>query len=164
MTTAAERQEVRDALAAICRKNAGRITPDAVIAEAAKKDSVLHDLFEWDGKKAAHEHRLYQARGLISSVRVITKTERTTISTVCYVRDPDADAEEQGYVAIASLIGDTERSRGVLVAEFARAAAALRRARELAVAFSLDGEVDAIVELVDTMKTTVEARVERRAS
>ena len=83
--------------------------------------------------------------------------------TVGYVRDPQADADQQGYVETASLIGDEERSRAVLVAEFSRAAAALRRARELALALEMEDEIDAVTEKVESMKTRVEARVEQRA-
>lgn len=162
MTTAAERKEIRDALATIAEANGGRLTPDAVVSEAASKSSVLHDLFEWDTRKAAHAYRLDQARTLIRSVRVVITNERTTVSTVCYVRDPDATAEDQGYVATASIIGDVERARATLVNEFSRAAGALRRARELAVAFDMVGEVDAIAVSVDAMRTKVEAKVEQQ--
>lgn len=162
MSTGAERKEIRDALAKIADENGGLLTPDAVVSEAASKSSVLHDLFEWDGKKAAHAWRIEQARTLIRSVRVVITNHKTTVSTVAYIRDPDVDGDEQGYCATVSLVGDLERSRAALVNEFSRAAAALRRARELAVAFDMAGEVEAVTASVDTMRTRVEARVEQR--
>ena len=162
MSTKIEQEAVREALENLRVKGGGRLTAEAVVVEATRKDSVLHDLFEWDAKKAAHAFRLDQARALIRSVRVVITTERTTVSTVGYVRDPDLENGEQGYVSTASLIGDAERSRSALVAEFSRAASALRRARELAVAFEMAGEVDAVTESVDVLRTKVEARVEQR--
>lgn len=162
MTTGAERKEIRDALAKIAEENGGLLTPDAVVAVAQSKNSVLHDLFEWDGKKAAHAWRIDQARTLIRSVRVVITNHKTTVSTVAYIRDPDVERDEQGYCATASLVEDVERSRAALVNEFSRAASALRRARELAVAFDMAGEVEAVAESVDVMLTKVSARVEQR--
>jgi hypothetical protein len=164
MSTGAERKEIRDALAKIAEENGGLLTPDAVVAAAASKSSVLHGEFEWDAKKAAHAHRIEQARTLIRSVRVVITTDKTTVSTVAYVRDPDVERDEQGYCATASLVGDIERARAALVNEFSRAAAALRRARELAVAFSMEGEVEAVTASVDSMRTRIEAKVEQRAA
>lgn len=47
------------------------------VVKAARREShPLHPRFEWDDRKAANEHRLYQARHLIASVYV----ERTTAS------------------------------------------------------------------------------------
>jgi hypothetical protein len=162
MTTKAEQEAIRAALAKIADDNGGLLTPDAIVAEAASKGSVLHDLFEWDNKSAGHAWRLDQARTLIRSVRVVITNERTTISVVGYVRDPDVESDEQGYCSTASLVGDTERARSALVAEFSRAAASLQRARELAIAFGMAGEVEAVVESVEVMRTRVEARVEQR--
>lgn len=162
MTTKLEQEAVRDALAKIAEENGGLLTPDAVVAAATSKASVLHDLFEWDAKKAAHAFRIEQARAIIRSVRVVITTEKTTISTVAYVRDPDIEPDEQGYVTTASLIGDEDRARAALVNEFSRAASALRRAKELALAFGMEGEVQAVAESVEVMRTKVEARVEQR--
>lgn len=162
MKTLAEREAVRDELSRIAEKNGGLLTPDAVVAEARKKGSPMHGLFNWNVQEAAYQHWLEQARELIRTVRVVIKTERTTISAVAYVRDPSRPPDEQGYIATASVMGDEERSRAVLVSEFSRAASALRRARELAVAFDLVGEIDAATEMVEVMRTKVDARVEQR--
>ena len=158
-----KRAEIHAALAQIAAENSGLLTPGDVVAAAKKKDSVLHEMFEWDSAKAAHAWRLTQARDLIRSVKVVITNARTTVNTVFYVRDPDIDADQQGYVSVHSLIGDEERSRRALVDEFSRAAAALRRARELAIAFGLAEEIDAVVESLTRMETVVNSRVEHRA-
>lgn len=162
MRTKDEQKAIEEALAEIAEKHSGLLTPDAVVAAASRRDSVLHALFEWDGKKAAHQYRLDQARSLIRSVRVNITTHKTVISTVAYVRDPDLKADEQGYVATVSLIGQQERARSMLVDEFSRAASAMRRARELAAAFEMVGEVDAVTNTIDDMRTRIVASVEHR--
>lgn len=153
--TKTEQELIHAELARIAEENSGRLTPDAVVAAAKSKDNPLHAQFEWDGKLAAHAWRIEQARSLIRSVRIVVKTERTNVSTVCYVRDPDAGSEEQGYVTTVSLIGDTERARETLVREFSMAAGSLRRARELAAVFEMAGEVEAVVEAVEHMTARV---------
>lgn len=51
-------------------KKHGAVTPDAVVKEASKKSSPIHDWFEWDDTEAAKKYRLEQARELIRSVHV----------------------------------------------------------------------------------------------
>lgn len=50
----------------------GGITASAVVEQARPKDAVLHPAFEWSNKKAAHEHRLWQARQIVRAVVVVT--------------------------------------------------------------------------------------------
>lgn len=47
------------------------LTPLVVIKAAKPKDSVLHNQFEWDNKKAGDSWRLHQARQLIRKLTVI---------------------------------------------------------------------------------------------
>lgn len=155
-------EEIRAALQEIAARNGGLLTPEAVFEAAKKKTSPLHGEFEWDRDKAFHEHNIERARALIRSVRIEIKTETTVIRTVAYVRDPDLPPEEQGYVSTLSLRNDAEKARAAIVQEFSRAASALRRARELAIALDLAGEVEAVAEQVDLIRTKVEARIEQR--
>lgn len=62
-------EEVVGALEAIEARD-GKLTPEAVLEEAVRRDSPLHDHFEWDDGEAAKRWRLEQARSLIASVRV----------------------------------------------------------------------------------------------
>jgi hypothetical protein len=59
----------------IWKKNGEQLTPPAVVAEARPKAAVLHPCFEWDNKAAADAHRLWQARVLIRSVRIVNPEE-----------------------------------------------------------------------------------------
>ena len=162
MRTKEDQKAIEEALAEIAKKHKGLLTPDAVVAQATRKDSPLHALFEWDAKKAAHQHRLDQARSLIRSVRVNITTHKTVISTVAYVRDPDLEPDQQGYVATVSLVGQEDRARSALVEEFSRAAGALRRARELAAAFEMVDQIEAVTSTIDDMRTRVVSSVEHR--
>ena len=47
----------------------GHLTPDLVVQAAQYEQSPIHSIFEWDDGKAAHQHRLWQARRLIRSVQ-----------------------------------------------------------------------------------------------
>lgn len=124
----------------------GRLTAEAVVADARKKTSPIHDVFEWDDSKAAHSYRVGQARQLIASVEVEFVRDYKTVTAPAWVRDPRSAAGEQGYVRTAVLRDEKEIARAALVNETERAAAYLTRVRSLAVAVDLEDEVDAIVE------------------
>lgn len=155
-----DREVISEELSRIAIENAGKLTPDEVVKQAASKDSVLHDMFEWDDAKAGHNYRIEQARTLIRSVKVVVTTSTTQIATVAYVRDPSAKPDEQGYVSTVSLIGQTDLSRETLLREFSMAAAALKRARNLAKVFEMTDEVEAVVEKVETLTTIITSRAQ----
>ena len=106
----------------IADEQGGEITAAQVVNEARKPDSSLHSLFDWDDQSAAEKHRLTQARTLIRSIRVEIKTETTKVRAVGFVRNPDVDPKEQGYVSVDSVRSDEDRQRDILLAEFARLA------------------------------------------
>lgn len=168
MTTQEQREAIRKRLAEIERANGGRLTPDAVVADAKDKNSPLHDCFEWDVKKAAHQHWLDQARTLITSIRVVQKVDTTTVRSVYYVRDPAASDSEQGYVSVERLRSDKDMAREAIVAEFSRVADMLRRARELAVALDAADDVDtlltSVVGLRDRLKSEPISKQESTAA
>lgn len=147
MMTAEQRQAIKDRLAQIEARNGGRLTPDMVVQDAKRKDSPLHACFEWDVKKAAAAYWLDQARELITSVRVVVRTEHTNVSSVFYVRDPSA-GKEQGYVSVTKLRTDKDMAREALVSEFSRVADMLRRAREVAAVLECQGDVEDLLKSV----------------
>jgi hypothetical protein len=109
-------------IAELCFQH-GSITPEMVLEEAKPKTSVLHNCFEWDDTEAGRKYRLWQARNLITSVRVVYETkppERV------YVRVETAPAR---YKTIENV---TVAERDVLIAEAARGLRAwLNRYHEL---------------------------------
>lgn len=153
---------VAERLAELEKAGGGVLTPDAVVADAKNKSSPLHAYFTWDVKKAAHAHWLDQARSLIRSVRYEHRTETRVIKAVAYVRDPAAEREEQGYIHVQRLRSDLDLSREAVAHEFARAAAALTRARELAVVLGIEGEVDALIEGVNALRQPLAMPAQRQ--
>ena len=57
----------------IRKKHRGELTADAVLADASNEKSPLHPVFEWNDTKAAHAHRLDQARAVIRAVVVVSE-------------------------------------------------------------------------------------------
>lgn len=57
--------------------NAGKGSAEELVAAATDKESPAHRHFEWNDKRAAHQHRLSQARKYIRSFEVISKNVST---------------------------------------------------------------------------------------
>lgn len=150
-----EDDPVRFELERIAATNDGVLTPDAVVKAAEPEESPLHDRFEWDDSVAAHQYRIEQARTLIRSVRVVVTSESRKIETVYYVRNPQAEREEQGYVSLQTLRSDDELARDALRSEFFRAEAVLERAKSLAAALDMQDEVEEILENVRDLRAKV---------
>ncbi len=121
----------------------GRLTPDRVLDDARRDDSPLHALFEWDVDKAAHMAWLDQAREIIRAVKIVVTNETYEIKANAYVRDPDVTG--QGYRSTIALQREPESARQALADELTRAAGVLLRARNLAVALSMEDHVDAML-------------------
>lgn len=138
------RSGIEAAIQAIADKNGGRVTASQVVTAARNKDSALHSWFTWNIKEAAEERWLEQARALIRSVRVEVTTTHFTVQAPAYVRDPTVDPRLQGFASLARLRTDDDASREAVVNEFARASAALARAKHVAVALGLSDEIEEV--------------------
>lgn len=123
----------------------GVITPDDVLADAENPESPLHDQFDWDDSSAARKYRKAQARTLLNSVQLVLHEKKHLISSIAYVRSPDAGPKEQGYVSTVVLRDDKARARRVLIAELERAESALQRAYDVANAVGLSADVEKLL-------------------
>jgi len=150
----AARKLVEERLAGLTEKSGGRLTAADVLEDAKDQSSPLHDFFEWDDGKAAHEHRLEQAGHLIRTVRVEVTTEKRTISVVKYVRDP---TEKSGYVETLRLRDQKDLARDAIRAEITRVLAALERAQDIAEALGVEDEIQDIVTRVSDLRRRVAA-------
>lgn len=158
MSGEAKKDAIRERLELLA--NTGPLTPQAVVDDARKKTSPLHNEFEWDDKKAGHHWRLQQARRLIASVTLTVINEERIISTVAYVRDPEAAGNEQGYVRTVDLQSDKGRALAAIMGEVGRIEAHLIRTRSLASALDLDDEVaEMLVKLADFRRAAMLAVV-----
>jgi hypothetical protein len=134
----------------------GRLTTKSVERVARNKNSPLHEYFEWDDGAAAYRWRLFQARELISSVRVVVTVDNVRIDTVAYVRDPAMAGDEQGHIAVATLGRSREAARKELQYEWDRAVAQIERTRRLAVVLGLVDEFEAMLASLSRFSALVE--------
>lgn len=98
----------------------GRLVVETVIEAAREPASPLHAGFEWDDTKAAHEHRLAQARRLIRAVQVvISETKREPV----FVSVTVTEAATGAYEPIRAALGD-EAKLGAIIRSLQRRVAA----------------------------------------
>lgn len=71
---------IRDELMALKNTEGMIVAEDAVEWARANPASALHGSIEWDDRKAAHEHRLWQVRRLIAVNLVYESGERQVVS------------------------------------------------------------------------------------
>lgn len=93
---AADAQKVGAELDAL-QKKAGStgLTPGAIVRKAQSPASALHKCFEWDDAKAAHEHRLHQARTVLRAIVVVnSEIERPMFVHTVVGDDPRYVASE----------------------------------------------------------------------
>jgi len=155
-----ENHEIKKAAMAelqrMSKTNGGKITPEELVQAARDENSPLHHFFEWDDDKAAEKYRLMQARTLIRSCRLNVTVNKRKLELPYYVRDPEAESTNQGYVETGRLPSQEDLSREVLITEFKRAASQLRKARNLAGYFNLSDEIDELIERITVLHAKVE--------
>ena len=120
----------------------GQLTPQALVAAAKPKSSPLHALFDWSDKRAAAKYRLVQARRIIRRHEFTIISDTRILVAPYAVRDPDVSAREQGYVRTVTLRDDREKAKAALHDELGRIAALLTRARALADALGIIGDIE----------------------
>lgn len=91
----ADAQTIGEALEKIRLARGGELTPANVVKEAENPTHYLHGFFEWDDAKAAEQHRLDQARGIIRLVRLA---------------DTGAEDAPRAFISIGSDKGTSYRS------------------------------------------------------
>jgi hypothetical protein len=140
----------RDCLEEI-RTKKGAITAGDVVAEAKRKTSPIHSEFEWDDKKAAHEHRKERARCMIRSLVVIRDKAPNVESRQYEVsvrtnKEPGEPAPEKVYLTTEQILQDPiqrEKLLGRALAEIAAMRQRYAGLSELAVVFkAIDNLLD----------------------
>ena len=129
-----KQDEIRRALEDIRKKNGGKITRQLVVKAAMKdKKGPLGRLFEWNKDKAAMAHWLERAQEVIvryTTITVVTKAQK--ITSVAYVRDPDAKTNEGGYVSLTQSEFDRRQATQILLNELDRIRSGVERGRDIA--------------------------------
>jgi hypothetical protein len=97
-------------------ESVGGLEAEVVVRAARAKSSPLHDAFLWDTAAAAHEHRLLQARQLLSNLRRVEEVAHKRHElrrTAPQLRMVDSPAfvhlrGESGYHTITEISKDPE--------------------------------------------------------
>ena len=101
----------------IARQNGSRLHPPDVVNAARDPDSVLHSHFTWDDTEAAEQHRLWQARQLIATVRIVIPNGANETQTVRAYHALRSD--DNGYRRTDEIVRTPELMDS-LIAQFAR--------------------------------------------
>jgi len=103
-------EQAKAELDRISELHGGKLNPEDVVAESKSKNSVLHEIFEWDNKKAADKWRIQQARDLIRNIRFVTTNEEVSISGRFYVNVREEPGEIRKYIPVKrALLNETAR-------------------------------------------------------
>lgn len=98
-------------------ENGAELTTEAILAEARKKDSPLHDEFEWDAKKAHQIYLMDKARALIREywIEINNGNELVKIRGAVSLPTPeDYDGPRRAYYSTRKALSDTEMRQKVL--------------------------------------------------
>lgn len=116
----------------------GVLSEEDVVKDSRAATSPFHKAIEWNDKKAAHEHRLYQARGIIRSIRVVVESQGTGDDPEpqrLYVHvqpdTEDEDPREPGYVTLEDVKANPRLEKQVLEEAYALLLGIRARFREL---------------------------------
>ena len=148
-------QEASAVINEIAARNGGTVTPAEVVKAARSKDSPLHPYFTWDVKEAAQLRWLDEARALIRRVRVEVTVQDVTLQAIAYARDPRSDKQESRYVSTVEARSDEDLAREIVVNEFSRAAAHLRRAHHMARVLGMTEELGDLLDNLERLTHTV---------
>ena len=98
-----------------------KLTPQQIVEQARKKNSAMHNIFEWDNSKAADEWRLHQARLLMCAIVTIKSDDGDGQPIRAFVSvSADQDDSEEGskkqrhYVSMSAAMSKAEWREEVL--------------------------------------------------
>ena len=80
-------------------KRDGFVKASVLVEESKPKDAPLHDAFEWNDKKAGKEYRLWQARKIIRTTKIILDEKEEILVNV-----PVIKTKEEGEYKPASVV------------------------------------------------------------
>lgn len=103
-------------LSAIERAHAGFLKAEAVVNYARNPRTALHKRFEWDDTKAAHQHRLAQAREIIRTRIYRLETAGRELPMKVYVSlVPDQQQPGGGYRKMVDVLSDKAQREQLLL-------------------------------------------------
>jgi hypothetical protein len=90
------------------QKKYGALTPPAIVKESRPEKAVLHHRFTWDDSKAAHQHRLWEARQIVQVVSFLDPKMDTPVRSFQSVTMEARD--EEGQIHSTHIYVDTREA------------------------------------------------------
>jgi hypothetical protein len=118
----------------LAEANGNRVDASDVVEAASSPLSPLHPEFEWDDSEAAKQHRLAQARQMMSAIRVVFETPKNgnmVTSFTVAVQKLGSDHRKHDYTTMAYAISDADLRAEVLQTALRELAAFKRKYSEL---------------------------------
>jgi len=108
-----EKEQLFKYLERIREQNEGILRARDVVEAARDAASPIHDYFEWDDKEAADEYRLWQARRLVISVKVVIERPEPKTLEIPRIEADSESKELPAYRrAFVSLSNDRKEDGG----------------------------------------------------
>lgn len=101
----------------LTRLNGGGVSPEVVVEAARDPENVLHPAFEWDDSAAAQEHRKWQARTMIGSIKIVESRgsgpEAKHITIRAFAHVSEKEGENANYKPMMDALSDEYQKRQV---------------------------------------------------
>lgn len=82
--------------------------PSMLVEAAKRKDSPIHNLFDWDDTEAARHWRTHQARNVINKIRVVVEGRDEPVPAFVHVSQVTDSGVVEGYMTTTrALAGPT---------------------------------------------------------
>lgn len=104
-------ESISEELLLIQEMNGGLLNPLHIVDYARSTNTLLHNKFEWDDSKAAEEHRLWQARKIISLELVIVNKKASKRQKLSAKITTEKDSQKT-VRAFVSLMDDRNKDGG----------------------------------------------------
>ena len=92
----------------------GELKPEYVVKESKKKDSLLHNCFEWDDKAAAHKFRIEQAAKIIRNIQIELTHDNVAYKIRAFVNVRDNKDLPRTYVPTIDAILNEESYKDLM--------------------------------------------------
>jgi predicted house-cleaning noncanonical NTP pyrophosphatase (MazG superfamily) len=147
-------QVVGEELERIKNRDDGHLTAEAVVADAKRKKSPLHDLFDWDDASAAYQHRLEWARSIIRHVKIVVKSQKK--EPKCVRAFVHLKENGGGYQGIVEVLSNEEKTHKLLHQALDEAIAWKKRYEELQELAPVFASITKVIEQVNREKEKLE--------
>jgi hypothetical protein len=130
------------------------VTPELILDDARDEDSPYHGEFTWDDIKAAHAHRMQEARKLLGSIHVVVKTKKGNVQTRAFVNvavavDSDFEGDDpkmqRVYLNINTVKKDADLMSQVIREEIVRLEGVKRRLSAYADLAGISGTISQVI-------------------